>query len=104
MRIRFAKFATIFLAVGIFFSAVAFAEGRKDIDTFLKSYEEFVVEAEKTAAKKDLLSIMQLQTKSVEFADKVGKLNTSGDWTAKDLQKYTELTTRYTKAMSGVMK
>ena len=43
---------------------------------------------------------MKLQMKSLEFAEKVEKLETSSDWTAKDLEKYTDLTLRYTKAMS----
>ncbi|MGN0738768.1 MAG: hypothetical protein ACI4LX_01190 [Treponema sp.] len=100
MKRKFAKLFSAFLAVGIFFSSVAFAAGRKDIDKFLASYEEFVVEAENAAKKNNLAALMKLQVKSVEFAEKAGKLDTSSDWTSKDLEKYTSLTMRYSKAMS----
>ncbi|MGN0732099.1 MAG: hypothetical protein ACI4MA_09370 [Treponema sp.] len=43
---------------------------------------------------------MKLSMKSVEFTEQADKLDTSGDWTSKDLEKYTDLTMRYSKAMS----
>ena len=100
MDMKFRKLLTTFLIVGIFFSSALFAGSRKDIDKFLTSYEKFVVEAETAAKKNNLSALMKLQVKSIEFVEEVEKLDTSSDWTSKDLQKYTDLTSRYSAAMS----
>jgi len=100
MKIRFTKLFFTFFVIGIFFSSAVFANNKKDIGKILTSYEEFVIEAENAAKKNNLTALMKLQMKSLEFAEKVEKLETSSDWTAKDLEKYTDLTLRYTKAMS----
>lgn len=85
---------------GLFAGTASFADSRGDIDKFLKSYESFVIEAEKAAKKNDISSIMTLTVKAADFAEKSEKLNTSSSWTASDLKKYNELTLRYTNAMS----
>ena len=98
MKIRFTKLFFTFFVIGIFFSSAVFANNKKDIGKFLTSYEEFVIEAENAAKKNNLTALMKLQMKSLEFAEKVEKLETSSDWTA--MEKYTDLTLRYTKAIS----
>lgn len=97
---KFRKLFTMFLTIGILFSSALFADSRKDIDKFLTSYEKFVVEAETAAKKNNLSALMKLQMQAIKFAEEVEKLDTSSDWTSKDLQKYTDLTLRYSSAMS----
>lgn len=97
---KFKKIITVMLSMSLFFTSALFAGSRKDIDKFLKSYEEFVIEDENAAKKNNLTALMNLSMKSVEFTQQADKLDTSGDWTSKDLKKYTDLTMRYSKAMS----
>lgn len=95
------KIMAFILALGIFASSLMFAAGsRKDIDKFLKSYETFVEKAEKTADKNDLASLQKLSIDAVKFSEEVEKLDVGDGWTSSDLEKYTDLTNRYTKAIS----
>lgn len=100
MKTSIKRIVCAMLVCGIFAGVAAFADSRSDIDKFLKSYEAFVVEAEKAAQKNDLMSLMNLSAKAAEFAEEVDKLDTSSEWTAADLKKYNDLTVRYTNALS----
>lgn len=73
--------------------------GRADIDAFFKSYEEYVVAYEKAAKKNDLVTLTQLQVKSLELTDKLSKLQDTKQWTTADTIKYNELTLRLSKAL-----
>lgn len=89
------------LMLGILATSLVFAAGsRKDIDKFLQSYETFVEKAEVAADKNDLASLQKLSIDAVRFSEEVEKLDVGSDWTADDLEKYTDLTNRYTKAIS----
>lgn len=76
------------------------ASSRKDIDKFFKSYEEFIVKAEKAADKNDFVSLQQLSIEAVKFSEEVEDLDVGEGWTSEDLKKYTELTNRYSAAIS----
>lgn len=95
------KIIVSFMMLGILATSLLFAaSSKKDIDLFLKSYEEFVVKAEKAAAKNDLVSLQKLSIEAVKFSEKVEKLDVGNGWTAEDLEKYTDLSYRYSAAIS----
>ena len=59
MKIRLTKLFFTFFVIGIFFSSAVFANNKKDIDKFLTSYEEFVIEAENAATKNNLTALIE---------------------------------------------
>ncbi len=87
--------ALLVLAAGLLFAAGS----RKQIDTFLKDYENFVVKTEKAADKGDLSSLMSLQTESLKLLEKADNLKDTSDWNGKDSEKYLKLTNRYNEAV-----
>lgn len=80
------------------------ADGRKEIDKFLKSYEEYVVAYEKAAKKSDLTTLTKLQVKNLEMIDKLSKIQNTKAWTTADTLRYNELTLRLSKAMENQQK
>lgn len=74
------------------------ASSRKDIDKFLKSYEELVVSVEKAAKKNDISSLSKIMKQALEFSEKAEDIQDTTAWTLADSQKYLDLTNRYTAA------
>jgi hypothetical protein len=72
---------------------------RKAIDDFLKSYEEFVAEAEKAKGRNDPMAMLPLVTKSADLGTKASQLQSNTAWTAADAAKYTALSARAVKAL-----
>ena len=97
------KIITSVMMLGVLATSLLFAAGsKKDIDKFLKSYEEFVVKTEKAAKKNDLVSLQKRSIEAVEFSEKVENLMLGDGWTSSDLKKYTDLTNRYTASISKI--
>lgn len=99
----FKKITLIALILGAF-TCFAFAQTthRADIDKFMKTYEELVVQAEKLAKSNSISDLMKLEVKAIELTEQAEKIQEYEEWTIADLQKYTDLTLRYTKAMTVV--
>ena len=87
------------LAAGILLPCALFADSRKDVDGFLKTYEAFVVEYEKIAASNDMTAMMNVMVKTNELAEKQQKIEGSQYWTQKDGRKILSLTVRLSAAM-----
>ncbi len=75
------------------------AGSRKDVDSFLKTYEAFVVEYEKAAESNDMTAMMNAAVKANELAEKQKTLESSQHWTQKDAQKILALAARLSAAM-----
>lgn len=75
---------------------------RKDIDAYLKSYEQLVVSAEKAAKSNKMSDLMSLADKAAKLAQQAGEFESSDNWTTKDAQKLLDLTNRYTKAVTSM--
>lgn len=88
----------IFALVGLS-ALVAQSKNRKEIDKFMKSYEEVVVQAEKAAKSNKMTDLLKVQAKALKMSDDLEKVQGFDEWTTKDYEKYLDLTNRYTKAM-----
>ena len=93
------KKITFLFAAGILLPCALFAGSRKDVDSFLKTYEAFVVEYEKAAESNDMTAMMNAAVKANELAEKQKTLESSQHWTQKDAQKILALTARLSAAM-----
>lgn len=99
----FKKITLITLMVTLL-SCFAFAKSgnRTEIDKFLDTYEELVIQAEKLAASNSLSDLMMLDVKVIELAEQADKIQEDDDFTMADLKRYTDLSFRYSNAMLTV--
>lgn len=81
-------------------SVMAKGSSRKDIDAYLKSYEQFVVSAEKAAKSNNMSDLISLYEKAEKLLKEGEKVQLSDNWTMADSQKLLDLTNRYTNTMS----
>lgn len=90
------KFFTVLLVLfGVSLAVFADAKSRKQIDSFMKEYETFVVKVEKAADTNKLSDYANLTTEYLKLIEKVDAMENTNDWTISDSQKYLELTNRY---------
>lgn len=95
------KFFTVLLVLfGVSLAVFADAKSRKQIDSFMKEYETFVVKVEKAADTNKLSDYANLTTEYLKLIEKVDAMENTNDWTISDSQKYLELTNRYTIAVN----
>ncbi len=80
-------FASLFLSCG-------------SSDSFLKSYESFVVSVEKAADKGETNKLESFQAKAEKFKEKAKELEKSGKWTKEAEITYAKLSGRFGLAMS----
>lgn len=99
MRVMTKRVIAVLFIVGFLVPSVLFAEGRKDVDSFLKTYEEFVVSCEKAAKSNDVMAMVNMTSKGAELDTKLAKLQKSKHWTQKDTEKILALIARFTAAM-----
>lgn len=94
---RVAVIAIMFvLATSVVFAA---GKSRKQIDSFMKEYEKFVVKVEKMNPN-DTMALMSLNVDAAKLSKKADELQDTSDWNDNDTIKYTELSNRYAKALS----
>ena len=95
------KFFTVLLVLfGVSLAVFADAKSRKQIDSFMKEYETFVVKVEKAADTNKLSDYANFTTEYLKLIEKVDAMENTNDWTISDSQKYLELTNRYTIAVN----
>ena len=99
MKVMMKRVIAVLFIAGFLVPSVLFADGRKDVDSFLKTYEEFVVSCEKAAKSNDVMAIVNMTSKGAELDTKLAKLQKSKHWTQKDTEKMLELTVRFTAVM-----
>jgi len=78
--------------------------GDSEVDAYLDSYEEAVEECESMAQKGNLSAsdLEKLNARSAEFAEKASKLQTDSDWSVDQFARYTELTNRFSEALTNM--
>lgn len=99
MKIMMKRVIAVLFIVGFLVPSVLFADGRQDVDSFLKTYEAFVISCEKAAKSGDIMSLIDMASKGDELDKKQKKIQKSKHWTKKDDEKMLALTVRFAAAM-----
>jgi hypothetical protein len=99
MKIMMKRLIAVLFIAGFLVPNVLFAEERKDVDSFLKTYEEFVIKCEKAAKSGNVMDLIDLASKGEELDKKQKKIKNSKHWTKKDDEKMLTLTVRLAAAM-----
>ena len=99
MKIMMKRVIAVLFIVGFLVPSVLFAEGRKDVDSFLKTYEEFVVSCEKAIKSNDVMAMVNMVSTGGELETKLQKIKKTKHWTKKDDEKMLALIARFTTAM-----
>jgi len=93
----------VFFLVLFGISASLFAAGKHaDIEKFLKTYEEAVVQVEKAAKTNSLTDFAKFEKKLLELSEQAEKLEDNDTWTLADTKTYADLSNRYSTALMKI--
>lgn len=93
----------VFFLVLFGISTSLFAAGKHaDIEKFLKTYEEAVVQVEKAAKTNSLTDYAKFEKKLLELSEQADKLQENDTWTLEDIKNYSELSNRYSTALMKI--
>jgi len=97
MDIRF----IILFVVSLLLLSCSGAGSSSKVDDFLNEYEKIAVKWEKKVASGSftLDDINEMSKSNIDLADKSAKLKGTEKWSSKQLKRYSDITTRFSKAM-----